>query len=88
MEELLKILRITEPPIESENGVYVIDLADSDEFSKMYSRLNRCGIVDEVDEASQNTLNPSIQFANDDFNITLNGDLETEEYKLIIKETR
>ena len=86
MEELLKKLGITEKPVK--NGkLYNIDISDSDEYGKIYSKLDRMDDLDEVSDSSQMTYeSASIQFENDDLLVTLLADFEADIYKMTIKE--
>lgn len=87
MEEFLKELGINKEPIESEDGVLVIDIANSDEYAKYYSLLEKSDLVEEDQYSSQITLEASsIQYVNDDFTITLLSNLEADTYQLTIKE--
>lgn len=87
MDELLKELGITESPVKSSNNTYVIDIADSDEFGKIYSKLDKSKHVDEIASSSQMTYeSASIQFENDELLLTLMADFEEDNYKLTIKE--
>lgn len=87
MEEFLKELGINKEPTESEDGVLVIDIANSDEYAKYYSLLEKSDLVEEDQYSSQITLEASsIQYVNDDFTITLLSNLEADTYQLTIKE--
>ena len=86
MEELLKTLGITDTPVK--NGkVYNIDIANSDEYGKIYSKLDRMDDLEEVTDSSQMTYeSASIQFENDELLVTLLADFEEDLYKMTIKE--
>ena len=87
MEEFLKQLNISERGNKSNNGVYVIDLDGSDDYGRIYSKLDKSDIIEEVPESSQITYETSfIQFENDDFVVTLIADYENDNYKMTIKE--
>lgn len=86
LDELLKKLRIEKEPIENSNGSYTIDLDDSNDYTRFYSRIINSNLFDEDDESSQVGIETSsIQFINDDFTLTLLGNWEVNEYKLIIR---
>lgn len=86
IDELLKKLRIEKEPIENSNGSYTIDLDDSNDYTRFYSRIINSNLFDEDDESSQVGIETSsIQFINDDFTLTLLGNWEVNEYKLIIR---
>jgi len=86
LKELLRELHIDKEPIENENGSYTIDLDNSNEFARYYSKLDKAEFLEEDEEASQVTANTrSIQFVNDEYTITLIGNFDTDEYKMIIR---
>lgn len=87
MEELLQSLGIKEEPNESNNGVYVIDIKDSNEYGVYYSKLDRSPLLDEDEESSNVTLDGStIVYRSDDYILTLVADFASDQYKLTIKE--
>lgn len=88
MEEFLKELGITKQGRKNENGFYVIDIDDSDEFGKIFSRLDKSDLVDEDEESSSITLDSAnITYLSDDYTITLMADFENDtDYKLVMRE--
>ena len=89
MEEFLRKLGIYEKPVESDDGCYVIDIEDSDDFGRIYSKLDRSDLVDEDEDASQVALDSSsIQFTSDEYLLTLLADLEGDTYSLVIRPNR
>lgn len=88
MEEFLKELGITKPGRKNENGFYVIDIDDSDEFGRIFSRLDKSDLVDEDEESSSITLDSAnITYLGDDYTITLMADFENDtDYKLVMRE--
>ena len=88
MEELLRKIGINETPTKTDNG-YVINLNDSDEYGRYYSKLDKSDLVEEDDESSQVTLeNSSIQYLSEDgkYLFTLLADFDGDIYTLTIKE--
>lgn len=88
MEELLRKIGINETPTKTDSG-YVINLNDSDEYARYYSKLDRSDLVEEDDESSQVTLeNSSIQYLSEDgkYLFTLLADFDGDVYTLTIKE--
>ena len=82
MEDFLKELGITNKVEETDQG-YIVTLEDSNEFAKIYSKLDRSDLIDEVIESSQITPDTiSVQYVNDDYTLTLLGDLEGDVYTL------
>ena len=87
IDDLLRDLNIDADYTENENGSFTIDLVDSNEYSRYYSKIDKSEDFEEDEEASQVTAETSsIQFINDDYILTLiaNWD-EPEEYKLVIR---
>ena len=65
---------------------YVVDLDSSNDFSKVFSLLEKSELEEE-DESSMVTLHNTLQvYKNDEFEVTLLGDLDQDEYKLVVKE--
>lgn len=88
MEELLRKIGINATPTQTDEG-YTIDIADSDEYARFYSRLDKSDELEEDEENSQVTLeNSSIQYmSNDDkYTLTLLADFDGDIYKLNIRE--
>lgn len=87
MEDFLKQIGIDEKPVKSANGIYVIDIYDSDQYGRIYSKLDKSDLLDEIPENSQITYDTaSIQYEGDDYSITLMADFENDSYKMTIKE--
>ena len=87
MNELLKQLGIDAEPVKGENGSYNIDIKDSNEYGRYFSKLDKSDLVEEEQDASSvNFENSSIQFTNDDYTLTLIADFENDTYSLNIRE--
>ena len=87
MEEFLKELGIDGELNAGKNGVYVLDIMDSDEYGKIYSKLDKSKLLDEVTDNSQITYSTAnIQYESDDYIITLLADFDNDSYKMTIKE--
>lgn len=87
MNELLKQIGIDAEPIKSENGSYNIDIEDSNEYGRYFSKLDKSDLVEEEQDASSvNFENSSIQFTNDKYTLTLLADFENDTYSLNIRE--
>lgn len=87
MEEFLKELGITNKITSKELNKLVIDIEDSDEYGRIYSKLDKNDLVTEDQDSSQVTFDTSsIQFESDDYLITLLADFENDKYTLTIKE--
>ena len=87
MEELLRQLGIDAEPVKGENGSYNIDIEDSNEYGRYFSKLDKSDIVEEEQDASSvNFENSSIQFTNEQYTLTLLADFENDTYYLNIRE--
>ena len=89
MEEFLNEIGIKGDLVRSNNGNYVINLVDSDDYARCYSKLDKSDLVEENEESSQVTLeNSSIQYISEDekYTITLLGDFDGDVYSLTIRE--
>lgn len=87
MEEFLRELGIDRNFEVSDSGSYVIDLADSIDYGRMYSLLDRSDLIEEDPESSQITEDTSsVQYSNDDYTLTLLADFNEDQYKLTIRE--
>ena len=87
MNELLKQIGIDAEPVKCEDGSYNIDIEDSNEYGRYFSKLDKSDLVEEEQDASSvNFENSSIQFTNDNYTLTLLADFENDTYSLNIRE--
>ena len=87
MNEFLKQIGIDAEPVKAEDGNYNIDIEDSNEYGKYFSKLDKSDLVEEDQDASSvNFENSSIQFVNDEYTLTLIADFENDTYSLSIRE--
>jgi len=87
MEKFLSDIGIEQVGHYTNNNSYVIDIEDSDEYGKFYSRFDKSGLVEEDDDASTITLhNSNIIFRSDDFQFNLIADFDQDTYKLVARE--
>ena len=87
MEEFLKQLGINKTGVKSNGNVYTVDIEGSDEYGRVYSKLDKSDLVEEIPDSSQITYETaSIQFESDEYLITLLADFDADEYKMTIKE--
>lgn len=87
VDELLKKLDI-QKDYEHEGDRIVIQLADSDEWMKLYNKLSKAkDICDlDIDTGVQLDIEKwSAVFLADDYDLTLLGDVTNDDYKLVIK---
>lgn len=88
MKEFLQSLGIHQEGQLSRQGAYVVDIVDFDEYSKIYSLLERSELIDEVMDTSQITIHTTnVTFANDDYQLVLQADLDEDIYKLVVTES-
>ena len=88
MEEFLNDLGITkEGNYTEEDGIYVVDIDDSNEYGKIFSLLEKSNLLEQDELSSQVTEDTSsIQYINDKYVLTLLGDWDGDTYKLTVKE--
>ena len=64
---------------------YVVDLSDSDEYGRIFSKLNKSDLVEENDSASQITVNNStVVYEGEEYDIILQADFDNDLYKIIV----
>ena len=85
MEELLKNLNIMLEGIENEDGDYEIKIPDSNEYSKIYSLLDKSELVEEDPDSHIEYEKALITFDNDEYSLIINANFEDDLYKLIVK---
>lgn len=92
-QDFLRVLGISNnlTPADNSDDLLVMDIADSNKFGAIYSKLDKAvrnGKLDEDSDSSNISYDSSsMQYANDDYIITLIGDLDADTYRLTIKET-
>ena len=84
MEEELKRLGIEQEGQEGKDGSYVITIKNSDEWGKIFSKLDNS----DLEEMEENSLltdnNSSLMFRSDNYQYNLLADFSANEYKLVI----
>ena len=87
MEEFLKELGIQGKLILSKNNSMILDIEGSDNYGRIFSRLDRSDLVEENEDSSLLTAETSsLQYESEKYIITLLSNFDTDEYKLIIRE--
>lgn len=88
LEELLDKLDISPSGNISEDGAYVIDIINSNEYGKINSKLDKSGILEFIDDTSFVTVeNASLNYMYEDqFQLTLIADFDEDAYRLVITE--
>lgn len=86
MEELLKSIGITTKGEYTKNGSYIVDIKDYDEYGKYYSLLDKSEL-EEVQDTAQITLHTTnLTYANDQYQVVLQADLDEDLYKIVVTE--
>lgn len=87
MDEFLKQIGIDTEAQQQIDGIYTVPIEDSNEYNKIYSRLERSDLVDEDAEESHMSADTSvIEYVGDSYVIDLFADFEKDAYRLEIKE--
>lgn len=89
MKEFLSKLGITQAGHFSKDNNYVIDFENSEEFNRVFSRLDKSDLVEENDDSSVINLNVSnIMYVGDEYSLNLIADFEQDSYKLVVTELK
>ena len=86
IEELLNKLNINLTGNQSKNS-YIIDIPNSDEYGRIYSKLDKSDIVEEYEENQIITEQGSslmYEVIDEDYIINLIADFDSDRYQLII----
>lgn len=88
MEQELEKLGIDQKGEEGKDGSYVITIDNSDEWGKIFSKLDGS----DLEELEENSLltdnNSSFIFQSDDYQFNLLADFSANQYKLVITNRR
>lgn len=88
IEELLNKLNINLTGNQSKNS-YIIDIPNSDEYGRIYSKLDKSDIVEEYEENQMITEQGSslmYEVVDEDYIINLIADWSSDRYQLIINQ--
>ena len=86
LEQLLKDLHITKQG-KMNGDKYIINLDNSDEFSRMYTVLDKYEDADlDPEEMIMSSSSSLMVYLTDDFDITLKADFDKDTYQMIIEE--
>ena len=86
MEEFLKELGIQGTPQRSNENTYILDIDGSDNYGRIYSRLDRSELLEENEDASQLTIDTSsIRYESEKYDLTLLADFNADTYQLVIQ---
>lgn len=87
MQEFLKQLGIDLELNRTDDGDYSANISDSNEYGRIFSKLDKSNLIEEEQECSTVTFeNSNIQYVNDEYTITLIADFENDTYSLHIRE--
>ena len=87
MKEFLRELGITQEGSFTEDNNYVIDLESSNEFNKIYGKLDSSDLIEENEDASVVNLDvTNIIYFCENFAINLIADFTQDEYKIVVTE--
>lgn len=86
MKEFLKQIGIENEGYLSDDDEYIIEIDESNEYSKIFSKLDNSDLIHEIDDDSVFDLNNNtLYFESEYYDIELNADLENDEYSLKIR---
>lgn len=86
MEELLQKLHIKDTGTYIED-TYTLDIETYDDFAFMYNKLEQSDMLIKIsDESYFNMDEAHVVYEYEEYTLTLNGDLNDDVYKLLIKE--
>ena len=87
MKDLLNKIGITGAGYYSKDNNYVIDFESSDEFNKVFSKLDKSDLVEENDDSSVVNLSVSnILYIGEGYSFNLIADFDQNVYKLVVTE--
>jgi hypothetical protein len=86
MEELLKNIGITAKGEYTNEGAYVVDIKDYNEYGKYFSLLEKSEL-EEVQDTCQMTIHTTnVTYASEKYQVVLQADLDEDLYKLVVTE--
>ena len=86
LEKFLKDIGITQVGHYTKSDAYIIDLENSEEYGKIYSRLDKCEDIVEDEDSSTLTIHTSnIVFESEEFQFVLIADFDQDSYRLVCK---
>lgn len=86
MKEFLSQLNINNPGTLTDDDEYVVEIPDSNEYSRIFSKIENSDIVREVEDDSVFDIdNNTLYFESEDYELELNADLENDVYSLVVR---
>lgn len=87
-DEFAKQLGITQPG-DYVDGVYVVNLKDSNEYSRIYTILDKSNLCDlDVQEISLDVQNSLLVYLSDEFDIKLQANFDNNVYSVSFEEAK
>lgn len=87
MKEFLAKLGITEEGQTTQAGNYVIDIQDSDQYNKIFGKLDSSDLLEENTDSSVINVNvTNILYLSDDYALNLIADFKADTYRLVVTE--
>lgn len=85
MKDLLKEIGITQSGYYSGDDNYIIDLENSEEFNKVFSKLQKCDFIEENEDSSVVNLEVSnVLYIGEGYSFNLIADFKQDLYKLVV----
>ena len=86
--ELLSKIGINRDGTYSNNGSYIVDLKDSNDFGRIYSKLENSDDLDLQEDTLLLTIhNSNIEYRyEDEFQLVLKADWDNDSYELVVSE--
>lgn len=89
MRDLLSRLGIINAGSYSENDTYVVDIENSDEYNKIFSRLDRSELLEENEDASVVDYDvTNVMYVTEGYTLNLIADFKNNTYKLVVTEVK
>lgn len=86
MKEFLQRLNINNDGYLTDDDEYVVEIKDSNEYSKVFSKIESSDLVHEVEDDSVFDIdNNTLYFEAEDYDLELNADLKEDTYSLIVR---
>lgn len=89
MKEFLKSIGITQVGHFNNDKNYIIDIESSDEFNRIFSKLNNSNALEENEDSSIINLNASnILYLSEEYSLNLIADFNQNIYKLVVTDLK
>ena len=89
MKDFLKSIGITQTGYFNNDKNYIIDIESSDEFNRIFSKLNNNDALEENEDSSVVNLNVSnILYLSEEYSLNLIADFNQNIYKLVVTDLK